>query len=84
MKHHALPSFWKGYRQLDASLQALADKQFDLLENDPRHPSLHFKPVGKFWSARIDRSHRCLAVRKGDDIVWFWIGGHAQYEKLIK
>ncbi|MBW8786898.1 MAG: hypothetical protein JF594_03980 [Rhizobium leguminosarum] len=62
----------------------LAGGNFDLLKQDPRHPSLHFKRVGRFWSARVGTSWRALAVRDGDDIIWFWIGSHADYDKLPK
>ncbi|WP_445944940.1 ParE family toxin-like protein [Rhizobium sp. WSM1274] len=55
-----------------------------MLKQDPRHPSLHFKRVGRFWSARVGTSWRALAVRDGDDIIWFWIGSHADYDKLLK
>ncbi len=37
-----------------------------LLRRDPRHPSLHFKKVGKFWLARTARSvSRCPTVYSG-------------------
>ncbi|WP_446689016.1 ParE family toxin-like protein [Rhizobium laguerreae] len=62
----------------------MADGNFDLLKQDPRHPSLHFKCVGRFWSARVGASWRALAVSDGDDIIWFWIGSHADYDKLLK
>ncbi|ARQ59386.1 hypothetical protein Kim5_CH03362 [Rhizobium sp. Kim5] len=52
MKHHATPSFWEAYDGLPEQVRKLADENFDLLKQDPRHPSLHFKRVGRFWSAR--------------------------------
>ena len=30
--------------------RALADKNYALLKDNPRHPSLQFKKVGRFWS----------------------------------
>ena len=48
-----------------------------------RHPSLHFKRIGRFWSVRIGLHYRALAVQDGEDIVWFWIGHHAEYDRLI-
>jgi hypothetical protein len=56
--HHASPAFWVCYHALPASMQALADKAFGLLKTDPRHPALHFKRVGAFWSARVGLHHR--------------------------
>lgn len=64
-------------------MQELADAAFALLERDPRHPSLHFKKVGRFWSARVGAHHRALAVQSDDDLLWFWIGRHDEYDRLI-
>jgi len=84
LKHHATPAFWEAYDRLPEQIQKLADGNFDLLKQDPRHPSLHFKRVGRFWSARVGASWRALAVSDGDDIIWFWIGSHADYDKILK
>lgn len=48
------------------------------------HPSLHFKKVGKFWTARIGMDYRVLAVEDGNDFIWVWIGTHDEYERMIK
>jgi len=32
---------------------------------------------------RITRDYRALGVRDGEAIVWFWIGSHADYERLL-
>ena len=86
MKHLALPRFWRHYRQLPKAVQQLADKNFKLLKADPFHPSLHFKKLGKtkaLWSVRVGVHYRALGVEKPESIVWFWIGTHAEYEKLL-
>lgn len=36
MKHMTLPRFWRSYEQLPEEIRALADKNFELLKNDPR------------------------------------------------
>ena len=82
MRHFASDSFWKEYGKLPAEIRALADKNFALLKNDPRHPSLHFKKAGKYWSVRIG-SYRALATKLGEDFRWHWIGSHDAYDKLI-
>ncbi|MFZ1060336.1 MAG: hypothetical protein WAP47_14205 [Candidatus Rokuibacteriota bacterium] len=61
-RHHASPDFWACYRALPASVRELANKAFELLKADPQHPSLHFKKVGRFRSARVGLHHRALAV----------------------
>jgi hypothetical protein len=83
LNHHATPEFWACYRGLPASVQKLADRAFAMLKADPRHPSLHFKKVGSFFSARVGLYHRALAVESPDGALWFWIGTHADYDKLI-
>ncbi|MGE7368014.1 type II toxin-antitoxin system RelE family toxin [Neorhizobium sp. NPDC001467] len=84
MNHHATAGFWDTYRRLPRHVQKLADTNFELLKTDPRHPSLHFKALGRFWSARVGKSWRALAIRQDDDFIWFWIGSHADYDKLVK
>ena len=83
MKHHANPRFWRCYRGLPQEVRQLADRAYDLLKADPAHRSLHFKKVGQCWSARVGLHYRALAVEAEDDLVWFWIGSHAEYDKLV-
>lgn len=84
MKHLASPEFWSAYRQLPDHVRALADKNFALLKSDPRHPSLHFKQIGRYHSARVGLRHRALAVGVDEGLLWFWIGSHADYDALLK
>jgi hypothetical protein len=84
MKHRATPRFWTCYRALSAEVQQLADRSYELLKNDPRHPSLHFKRIGKLWSARVGLHYRALAIEDGDDLLWVWIGTHAEYDGFIR
>ena len=83
MTHRASRKFWQFYEQLPDEVQELADKNYELLKADPYHPALHFKKIGKFWSVRVGLHYRALAVERGDDVVWFWIGHHAEYDLLI-
>ncbi len=71
---------------LPKGVQELADKSFELLKADPHHPSLHFKKVGRskpLWSARVGARYRALGMEKPEGLVWFWIGPHAEYDKLL-
>lgn len=83
MRHRASSKFWNFFNKLPRNVQELADKSFELLKADPHHPSLHFKKVGRFWSARVGRQYRALAVEESGDLVWFWIGHHSEYDDLI-
>ena len=83
MTHFATPSFWSAYRALPDEVRNVADKNFDLLKANPRHPSLRLKKIGAFWSARVGRGHRAVARDRPEGLVWFWIGPHDQYDRLI-
>ena len=83
MKSSTTPSFRKGLVGLPPEIRKLAHKNFRLWLRDSRHPSLHFKKVGKFWSARVGDDFRALAISRSDGIVWFWIGSHAEYDRLL-
>jgi hypothetical protein len=79
VKHRASAKFWQYYEHLPEAVRVLADQQYDLLKADPRHPSLHFKKVGRMWSVRIGIHYRAVAVEDGPDIVWFVSGSQSAY-----
>jgi hypothetical protein len=55
-----------------------------LLKQNPKHPSLHFKRVkDDLWSVRVGLTHRALATEGTDGFQWFWIGSHAEYDRLV-
>ena len=81
--HFTTKRFWKGYKNLPESVQRTADQNYELLKVDPSHPSLHFKKVGQYWAVRVGKGYRALGVEVEKGISWFWIGTHAEYDKLI-
>jgi hypothetical protein len=84
MNHFATPGFWYAYRNLPPAVRELADKNFALLRHDPHHPSVRLKQIGSFWSARVGLRFRALARDREDGLVWFWIGNHDEYQRLLK
>jgi hypothetical protein len=87
MKHRTLPRFWEHYGELPQDVRQLADRNYELLKADPLHPSLHFRRVGRtnqLWSVRVGLHYRALGLPKDDTVVWFWIGTHAEYDRLIQ
>ena len=84
VKNRATPDFWRCYNELPEKTQRLADKSFEMFKEDPSHPSLHFKKVGKLRSVRVSLNCRALSVEKKKNLIWFWIGSHDEYEKLIE
>lgn len=84
MNHFASPSFWSAYKALPHSIQQLADRNYEILKENPNYPSLHFKKINRYWSVRVGIHYRVLAVEVDDGLLWFWIGSHAEYDHLIK
>lgn len=83
MIHYASPDFWTRYRTLPIEVRTLADKSFALLKSDPRHPSLHLKRVAEYYSVRVGLHYRALGVVVQDGVSWFWIGTHAEYDRIV-
>ena len=72
--------------KLPKDIQRQAQESYKLFSQDPNHPSLRFKKVHTtepIWSARINIDYRALAFIDGEEINWFWIGSHADYDKLL-
>jgi hypothetical protein len=84
LNHFATPDFWYEYRQLPPEVRELADKSFQLLKSNPRHPSVRLKKAGNLWSARIGLHYRALAKERAEGLAWFWVGKHDQYEQVLK
>ncbi|MBC8867900.1 MAG: hypothetical protein H8E44_00695 [Planctomycetes bacterium] len=78
------------FRELLAALprhvRQQAREAYRLFRDNSRHPGLHFKRVHDdppIFSARVGIGNRAVGVRDGDAIVWFWIGSHAEYDRLV-
>ena len=84
MRHFATPGFWFHYRRLPLAVRQLADKNFALMRDDPHHPSVRLKKIGAFWSARVGLHYRALARERAEGLVWFWIGHHSEYDRLVR
>jgi len=83
LKHYATSEYWEAFENLPKSVQRLAEKNYALLLDNPSHPSLSFKKVKEYRSVRVGLHYRALGIKSGSDIIWFWIGTHAAYDKLV-
>jgi len=86
MTSHTTEHFRKALERLPQSVQRQARQAYRLFKQNPYHPSLHFKqvhPTRPIYSARINLDYRAIGTREGDVMIWFWIGAHTDYEKLI-
>ena len=84
MKHFTAASFWSLYHDLPAEIQELADKNYELLKSNPRHPSLHFKRIEELWSVRVGQHYRAVGIDARGGVQWIWIGSHAAYNEYIQ
>lgn len=77
--------FWICFNALPKAVQKQASEKFRLWRRDPFNAVLQFKELPKnVWSVRINQNYRVLGRRKGNLIVWFWMGTHAEYDQLLK
>jgi hypothetical protein len=72
VKHFVSPRFWNAYEALPLAIRKLADANYALLKRDPRHPSLQFKKVGRYWSVRVGLRYRALAVEVDAGSLFFF------------
>ena len=63
MRHRASDAFWRHHKELPTEVRRQADAAFQLLKADARHPSLHFKKIGRYWSARVGIHYRAVRHR---------------------
>ena len=87
MKSHATPRFWAAYHELPSELQDAAQKAYRLFRQNPKHPSLHFKRVHEqdpVYAVRVTLGYRAVGLLEDDEVTWFWIGSHAEYDRLLK
>lgn len=86
MKSSTTKRFRKALERLPEQVRRQARAAYKLFAQNPYHPSLRFKrvhPAKPIYSVRINIDYRAVGVRDGDEIIWFWIGPHVDYDKLL-
>lgn len=86
MKSRTTAQFRKAFANLPEQVQERAHEAYQQFKQNPWHPNLRFKQVHSelpIYSVRISKSYRAVGQRDEDSIVWFWIGSHANYDKLL-
>ncbi len=83
MNSWTTPEFWAAFAALSPAVRATAQRAYRLWLLNPRHGSLRFERKGRFWSARVGSGHRALAVSVPGGFLWFWIGPHDEYERML-
>ena len=87
LKSRTTADFRRMLDRLPADIRRAADASYALFSTDPAHPSLQFKPLrglANLYSARVSLGYRAVGKKRDDgSIVWFWIGSHADYDRLL-
>jgi hypothetical protein len=86
VRSHLTADFISCFRNLPARIQRLARKSYKRWKENPSHPGLQFKRVGKrkpVYSVRVGIGWRALGLMIDDVVVWFWIGSHAEYDAIV-
>lgn len=88
MKSELNPDFVALFQELPERVKRTARKNYKLWKDNSSHPSLEFKEVNQedqIWSIRVGIGWRALGrIKSKNVIVWFWIGSHGEYDKLLK
>ena len=87
MKSRTTRRFRSSFTNLPQIVQQQTRQAFRLWQENPSHPSLNFKRLktaNPVYSVRIGNSYRAVGLVEGGVIVWFWIGSHADYDRVVK
>lgn len=77
--------FRKLFSQLPQQIKTQAKEAYKLFQQNPAHPSLGFKEMNgarNIYEVRIGIHYRALGVMDKNKIKWFWIGSHADIDKM--
>jgi hypothetical protein len=83
---HLSENFIGCFEGLPATVKDQARRNYRLWKSDTHHPSLHFKRVHSIepvYSVRVGMGWRALGLVEEGEITWFWIGSHADYDKML-
>jgi hypothetical protein len=86
MRFRRTARFRSLFEKLPAEVQQSSQRAYVLFQRDPAHPRLQFKRLRadrQTYSIRIGLGYRALGVRFDETLVWYWIGPHAEYDRLV-
>ena len=86
MNSHTTERFRKTFDELPKNVREQATNAYKLFQENPYHSSLRFKqihPTRPIFSVRVGLGYRALGLRENVSIIWFWIGSHSDYDKLL-
>lgn len=84
MTSRGTDEFWQLYRSLPPDIRLAAQEAYRKFAADPTNPGLRLERLRadpRAWSVRVTRNYRSVALRQGDDWLWFWIGSHQDFDR---
>ena len=84
MTSRGTTEFWQLYRNLPPEIRLAAQETYRKFSSNPAHPGLQLERLRadpRAWSVRVSRNFRAVALRRGDDWLWFWIGSHQDFDR---
>jgi hypothetical protein len=87
MISRASKRFWQCYDELPENVKIAAKKAYQQFKKDPLYPGLHFKRIHSsrpIFSLRITKDYRAVGIQQNNQIIWFWIGSHSDYDLILK
>ncbi|MFN8646240.1 MAG: hypothetical protein U0104_05755 [Gemmatimonadales bacterium] len=86
MNSRTTQRFRKALAVLPEDVRTRARLAYRLFASDPWHAALQFKqvhPSEPIYSVRVGLGYRALGIRQDETVIWFWIGSHAEYDRLV-
>lgn len=86
MTSRTTAQFRKALAELPVPVQEQSRHAYRMFQQNPQHPSLRFRQVHQtlpVYSVRVGLHCRAVGVRDSEEIVWFWIGPHAEYDHVL-
>lgn len=86
MKSRTTAQFRKSFAALPKQVQEQTRAAYRQFKENPNHPSLRFKKVHPelpIYAARISKNYRAVSQLDENTAIWFWVGSHAEYDKLL-
>jgi len=87
VKSHTTERFRKLLADLPNEIRKQAREAYVQFKKDPYLPGLHFKRIHSkrpIYAVRISKDYRALGILQNSKIIWFWIGSHSDYDKILK
>lgn len=84
MNSRGIDRFWCLYSGLPPEARAVARAAFGRFRENPAHPNLHLERLRsdpRAWSVRVSRDYRAVALHRGDDWIWIWIGSRRDFDR---